>query len=92
MRDGDDWIINGSKTFISSGINCDLCVVVARTDPEPATRASACSWWSAAWGFTRGRKLDKMGLHSQDTSELHFENVRVPNANLLGRRGAGSTT
>ncbi len=90
MRDGDDWIINGSKTFISSGINCDLCVVVARTDPEAGHKGFTLFVVERGMeGFTRGRKLDKMGLHSQDTSELHFENVRVPNANLLGKEGRG---
>ncbi|BBX29756.1 hypothetical protein MALV_48810 [Mycolicibacterium alvei] len=90
VRDGDDWIINGSKTFISSGINCDLCVVVARTDPEAGHKGFTLFVVERGMeGFTRGRKLDKMGLHSQDTSELHFENVRVPNANLLGKEGRG---
>ncbi|OBG83382.1 acyl-CoA dehydrogenase [Mycobacterium sp. NS-7484] len=90
VRDGDDWIINGSKTFISSGINCDLCVVVARTDPEAGHKGFTLFVVERGMeGFTRGRKLDKMGLHSQDTSELNFENVRVPNANLLGKEGRG---
>ncbi len=90
VRDGDDWIINGSKTFISSGINCDLCVVVARTDPEAGHKGFTLFVVERGMeGFGRGRKLDKMGLHSQDTSELHFENVRVPNANLLGKEGRG---
>jgi acyl-CoA dehydrogenase len=90
VRDGDDWIINGSKTFISSGINCDLCVVVARTDPEAGHKGFTLFVVERGMeGFGRGRKLDKMGLHSQDTSELHFENVRVPNTNLLGREGRG---
>ncbi|RAV06062.1 acyl-CoA dehydrogenase, partial [Mycolicibacterium sp. GF69] len=90
VRDGDDWIINGSKTFISSGINCDLCVVVARTDPEAGHKGYSLFVVERDMeGFTRGRKLDKMGLHSQDTSELNFENVRVPNANLLGKEGRG---
>jgi acyl-CoA dehydrogenase len=90
VRDGDDWIVNGSKTFISSGINCDLCVVVARTDPEAGHKGFTLLVVERDMeGFTRGRKLDKMGLHSQDTSELHFENVRVPNANVLGKEGRG---
>ena len=90
VRDGDDWILNGSKTFISSGINCDLCVVVARTDPEAGHKGFSLFVVERDMaGFHRGRKLDKMGLHSQDTSELHFENVRVPSANLLGKEGRG---
>ncbi|MDA3642126.1 acyl-CoA dehydrogenase family protein [Mycobacterium xenopi] len=90
VRDGDDWIINGSKTFISSGINCDLVVVVARTDPEAGHKGfTLLVVERGTKGFTRGRKLDKMGLHSQDTAELHFENVRVPASNVLGQEGRG---
>ncbi|MDT5208153.1 MAG: hypothetical protein QOF67_568 [Mycobacterium sp.] len=90
VRDGDDWIVNGSKTFISSGINCDLVVVVTRTDPEAGHKGfTLLVVESDMAGFTRGRKLDKMGLHSQDTAELHFENVRVPAANVLGQKGRG---
>jgi alkylation response protein AidB-like acyl-CoA dehydrogenase len=90
VRDGEDWIINGSKTFISSGINCDLCVVVCRTDPEAGHKGFTLLVIERDMaGFSRGRKLDKMGLHAQDTSELHFENVRVPSANVLGQEGRG---
>jgi len=90
VRDGDDWIINGSKTFISSGINADLVIVVARTDPEAGHKGFTLLVVERGMeGFSRGRKLDKVGLHAQDTSELHFENVRVPSANLLGKEGRG---
>jgi alkylation response protein AidB-like acyl-CoA dehydrogenase len=90
VRDGDDWIINGSKTFISSGVNSDLVVVVTRTDPDAGHKGFTLFVVERGMeGFTRGRKLDKMGLHSQDTAELHFENVRVPSANLLGQEGRG---
>jgi alkylation response protein AidB-like acyl-CoA dehydrogenase len=90
VRDGDDWIINGSKTFISSGINSDLVVVVCRTDPEAGHKGFTLLVVERDMaGFSRGRKLDKMGLHAQDTSELHFENVRVPSANVLGQEGRG---
>jgi long-chain-acyl-CoA dehydrogenase len=90
VRDGDDWILNGSKTFISSGINCDLIVVVTRTDPAAGHKGFTLLVVDRDMdGFTRGRKLDKMGLPSQDTSELHFENVRVPSANVLGQEGRG---
>ena len=90
VRDGDDWILNGSKTFISSGINCDLVVVVTRTDPAAGHKGFTLLVVDRDMeGFTRGRKLDKMGLPSQDTSELHFENVRVPSANVLGQEGRG---
>jgi long-chain-acyl-CoA dehydrogenase len=93
VQDGSgngDWIVNGSKTFISSGINCDLVVVVCRTDPEAGHKGFTLFVVEAGMeGFTRGRKLDKMGLHYQDTAELNFENVRVPSANLLGTQGRG---
>jgi alkylation response protein AidB-like acyl-CoA dehydrogenase len=90
VRDGDDWILNGSKTFISSGINCDLVVVVTRTDPAAGHKGFTLLVVDRDMaGFTRGRKLDKMGLPSQDTAELHFDNVRVPSANVLGQEGRG---
>ena len=90
VRDGDDWIINGAKTFISSGINCDLVVVVAGTDPDAGHKGFTLLVVERDMaGFTRGRKLDKMGLHAQDTSELNFQNVRVPSANVLGQEGRG---
>jgi alkylation response protein AidB-like acyl-CoA dehydrogenase len=90
VRDGDDYIINGSKTFISAGINSDLVVVVARTDPEAGHKGfSLLVVERDTPGFTRGRKLDKMGQHAADTSELNFEDVRVPAANLLGTEGKG---
>jgi alkylation response protein AidB-like acyl-CoA dehydrogenase len=90
VRDGDDWIVNGAKTFISSGINCDLVIVVARTDPDAGHKGFTLLVVERGMeGFTRGRKLDKMGLHAQDTSELSFENVRVPASNVLGQEGRG---
>jgi long-chain-acyl-CoA dehydrogenase len=90
VRDGDDWIVNGAKTFISSGINCDLVIVVARTDPDAGHKGFTLLVVERGMeGFTRGRKLDKMGLHAQDTSELNFDNVRVPSSNLLGQEGRG---
>jgi alkylation response protein AidB-like acyl-CoA dehydrogenase len=90
VRDGDDWIINGSKTFISSGINSDLVIVVARTDPNAGHKGfSLLVVEEGMAGFTRGRKLDKIGQHAADTAELNFENVRVPAANLLGTEGRG---
>jgi alkylation response protein AidB-like acyl-CoA dehydrogenase len=90
VRDGDDWIVNGSKTFISSGLNCDLVVVVCRTDPEAGHKGFTLLVVERDMpGFTRGRKLDKMGLHAQDTAELHFEDVRVPAVNVLGKEGRG---
>jgi alkylation response protein AidB-like acyl-CoA dehydrogenase len=90
VRDGDDWIVNGAKTFISAGINSDLVIVVARTDPEAGHKGFTLLVVERDMtGFTRGRKLDKMGLHAQDTSELNFENVRVPSSNVLGQEGRG---
>jgi len=88
VRDGDNWILNGSKTFISAGINSDLVIVVARTDPNAGHKGfSLLVVERGMEGFERGRKLDKMGLHAADTAELHFENVRVPGNNLLGEAG-----
>jgi alkylation response protein AidB-like acyl-CoA dehydrogenase len=90
VRRGEDWILNGAKTFISSGINCDLVIVVARTDPDAGHRGFSLLVVERGMdGFTRGRKLDKMGQHAQDTAELHFDNVRVPGANLLGEQNRG---
>jgi acyl-CoA dehydrogenase len=92
VRDGDDYILNGSKTFISNGQIGDLFVVVAKTDPsaKPAHKGISLFLVEAAFpGFVRGRKLDKIGLHGQDTSELAFEDCRVPAANLLGKEGQG---
>jgi len=90
VRDGDDWILNGQKTFISSGIMADLVVVAARTDPQGGSRGfSLFVVESDTPGFERGRKLDKIGLPAQDTAELYFENARVPAVNLLGEEGRG---
>jgi alkylation response protein AidB-like acyl-CoA dehydrogenase len=91
-RDGDTWILNGTKTFITNGIHSDLVIVVARTDPDPAARSRAFSLLvveRGTPGFARGRKLDKVGLRSQDTAELSFDNAVVPAANLLGEAGRG---
>lgn len=90
-QDGDDWVLNGAKTFISSGIHADLVVVVARTDPD-AKGSAAFTLLGVERdmpGFTRGRNLDKLGLHSQDTAELNFEDVRVPAKNVIGEVGKG---
>jgi len=90
VRDGDDWVLNGAKTFITNGINADLVIVVARTDAEAESRGLSLLVVERGMpGFSRGRKLDKIGLHAQDTAELFFDDVRVPAANLLGRRGGG---
>jgi acyl-CoA dehydrogenase len=92
VRVGDEYVIDGAKTFISNGQNCDLVIVVAKTDNavEPAHRGiSLLLVPSDAPGFVRGKKLDKLGLRGQDTSELFFEGCRVPARNLLGQEGMG---
>jgi long-chain-acyl-CoA dehydrogenase len=89
-RDGDDWVLNGSKTFITNGVNASLVLVFARTDPAAGSHGySLFVVENGMPGFERGRKLDKVGLHSQDTAELFFSDVRVPAANLLGEAGQG---
>jgi alkylation response protein AidB-like acyl-CoA dehydrogenase len=90
-RDGDDWLINGSKTFITNGIHADLVIVVAKTDPEvKASRGlSLFALERGMPGFERGRKLDKIGMRAQDTAELIFTDVRVPAANLIGELNQG---
>jgi alkylation response protein AidB-like acyl-CoA dehydrogenase len=90
VRDGDDWILNGSKTFITNGILADLVLVVARTDSDAGARGfSLLAVERGMPGFERGRKLDKVGMKAQDTAELFFEDVRVPAANLVGEEGQG---
>jgi alkylation response protein AidB-like acyl-CoA dehydrogenase len=84
-------VINGSKTFISSGINCDIVVLAAR-DPSVKNDYQAISLYiveSGTPGFSRGRQLEKMGFHSQDTAELFFTNCRIPVTNRLGEKGSG---
>jgi alkylation response protein AidB-like acyl-CoA dehydrogenase len=90
VRDGDAYVVNGAKTFITSGIQSGVVVVVARTDPEAGSRGlSLLVVEEGMSGFSRGRKLDKVGLHAQDTAELFFDDVRVPARNLLGQEGGG---
>ena len=89
-RDGSDWVLSGSKTFISSGINADLVIVVTRTDPTAGHRGFSLLVVERDMpGFTRGRNLEKIGQKSQDTAELFFDQVRVPAANVLGQEGRG---
>ncbi len=89
VKKGDHWVLNGAKTYISNGILSDLVVVAARTDPDRPHGISLFLVERGMDGFERGRKLDKMGLKSQDTAELFFNDVIVPDANLLGEPGQG---
>ncbi|KUP97252.1 acyl-CoA dehydrogenase family protein [Thermobifida cellulosilytica] len=90
VRDGDHYVLNGSKTFITNGIHADLVIVVAKTDPAAGARGISLLVVERGMpGFRRGRNLAKVGMHSQDTAELVFEDVRVPAANLLGEENKG---
>jgi len=90
VRDGDEWVINGSKTFISGGFLADFVIVVARTDPAAGHKGfSLFIVETDRPGFERGRKLDKIGQRTSDTMELFFSDVRVPPTNLLGDEGRG---
>jgi acyl-CoA dehydrogenase len=88
-RDGDDYVIDGQKTFISNGLICDLCVVAARTGAERHGGLTLFVVEAGRPGFVKGKKLAKMGMPAQDTAELHFEGCRVPAANRLGAEGEG---
>jgi len=88
VRDGDHYIVNGVKTFITNGQLADLVVVVARTSDDPHRGLSLLVVERGMEGFERGRNLDKLGMKAQDTSELFFDDVRVPADNLLGEEGA----
>mgnify|MGYP003338241872 CR=1 FL=1 len=90
VMDGNHWVINGSKTFISNGQLADLVIVVAKTDPKLGAKGtSLIAVETTTPGFKRGRNLEKIGMKAQDTSELFFDNVRVPADNLLGGPGMG---
>ncbi|HEV7851352.1 MAG TPA: acyl-CoA dehydrogenase family protein [Mycobacterium sp.] len=90
VPDGDGWVLNGSKTFITNGIHADLVIVVAQTSREKNPLGfSLLVVERGMEGFERGRKLDKIGMVAQDTAELSFEDVRVPRENLLGKVGKG---
>ena len=88
-RDGERYVVNGSKTFITNGINADLVITAVRTGEDRHKGMSLLILERGMPGFERGRNLDKLGLHSQDTAELSFTDVRVPVANLLGAEGEG---
>ena len=90
IRDGDRYIVNGSKIFITNGINADLVITAVKTDPSQRHKGiSLLIMERGLEGFERGRNLDKIGLHSQDTAELFFNDVSVPAENLLGDEGNG---
>jgi alkylation response protein AidB-like acyl-CoA dehydrogenase len=88
-RDGDSYVVNGSKTFITNGVNADLVITAVRTGEDRHKGVSLLILERGMAGFERGRNLDKLGLHSQDTAELSFTDVHVPVENLLGEEGAG---
>jgi alkylation response protein AidB-like acyl-CoA dehydrogenase len=90
VRDGDGWILNGSKTFITNGYGADLVIVAARTDPSKGAKGISLFVVETGMpGFTRGRKLDKVGQDESDTAELFFDDVRLPQSNLIGTEGQG---
>ncbi|HYF73009.1 MAG TPA: acyl-CoA dehydrogenase family protein [Nocardioides sp.] len=90
VRDGDTWVLNGSKTFITNGYSADLVIIAARTSPEKKARGiTLFAVDAAAPGFSRGRKLDKVGQDESDTAELFLENVRVTDAEIVGELDGG---
>ncbi len=92
VKQGDEYVINGAKTFISNGQLCDLVVVAAKTDMDPANAHKGISLFvveANRKGFAKGKRLHKMGMDSQDTSELFFEDCRIPASNLIGTEGGG---
>jgi len=90
IRKGDRYVVNGSKTFITNGWNCDLVIVVAKTDPTKGAKGTSLVVVDTSMkGFTKGKRLKKMGLKGQDTAELFFDNVEVPSENLIGQENNG---
>ncbi len=90
VRDGDDYVINGQKTFITNGQNCDFVLLACSTDPEAGARGvSLIIVETEREGFSRGRNLEKIGQKAADTSEMFFADVRVPVSNVLGKEGGG---
>ncbi len=90
IKDGSDYILNGSKTFITNGQLADIVIVVAKTNPELGGKGTSLILLEEGTkGFTKGKNLKKVGMKAQDTSELFFDNVRVPQSNLLGEENKG---
>ena len=89
-RDDGHYVVNGAKTFITNGINADLVITAVKTDPSERHRGISLFVIERGMeGFERGRNLDKLGMHAQDTAELFFNDVHVPVENLLGEEGKG---
>lgn len=87
---GDHYLVNGSKTFITNGYLCDICVTAVKTDPSMGAKGISMLLMEADMeGFTKGEPFEKIGLHAQDTCELFFDNVKVPKENLIGKEGEG---
>ena len=90
VRDGAHYVLNGSKTFITNGFHCDLVIVVAKTDPGKGAKGTSLFVVDTTMaGFSKGRRLKKIGMKAQDTGELFFDNVRVPVDNLIGEENRG---
>ena len=90
IADGDEYVLNGNKTFITNGQICDAVLVAAKTNPDESHSGISLFMVDAGTkGFTKGRVLKKMGMHAQDTSEMHFEDCRIPKSQLLGDEGSG---
>ena len=90
VKKGDHYLLNGSKTFITQGSVGNIFVVLAKTDPEKGTKGISAFIVEAGWdGVSSGEKMEKLGMNASDTTEVHFENVRVPEENLLGEKGKG---
>src|SRR5262249_22022971 len=90
ITDGERYIVNGSKTFITNGINADLVITAVKTDPTQKHKGMSLIVLERGMdGFERGRNLDKIGIHEQDTAQIIFTDVEVPKANLLGTEGEG---
>ena len=90
VKKGDKYLVNGSKTFITNGWNCDLVIVVAKTDPSKGAKGTSLIVVDTSMkGFAKGKRLKKLGMKGQDTAELFFDNVEVPAENLLGQEGNG---
>lgn len=90
VKQGDNYLVSGSKTFITNGLMCDLVIAVVKTDPDAGYQGTSLLLMDAEMpGFTKGKLLKKIGMKAQDTCELFFDNVEVPQSNLLGKEGEG---